>query len=99
MWLATEALIFGLFANGLNLLLGYGGLISFGHAAYFGIGGYACTLLLKKAGLSMGLGIILCPSYCSFRRAYNRVVLCSTYQSLFCDAHHGICPIDLGYCF
>jgi branched-chain amino acid transport system permease protein len=60
-WLATEALIFGLFANGLNLLLGYGGLISFGHAAYFGIGGYACTLLLKKAGLSMGLGIAFAP--------------------------------------
>src|SRR5581483_100599 len=34
----------------LNLLLGYTGLVSFGHAAYFGIGAYACALLMKSAG-------------------------------------------------
>src|SRR5437660_897147 len=36
-----------LFAVSLNLLLGYGGLVSFGHAAYFGIGAYACGILMK----------------------------------------------------
>ncbi len=36
--LATQVLIFGLFALGFNLLYGYTGLLSFGHAAYYGLG-------------------------------------------------------------
>ena len=40
----------GLFAVAFNLLLGYGGMVSFGHAAFYGLGAYACGLLLKKAG-------------------------------------------------
>jgi branched-chain amino acid transport system permease protein len=39
--LLTEILIYALFAMSLNLMVGYGGLISFGHAAYFAIGAYA----------------------------------------------------------
>ena len=37
----TDFLIFGLFALSLDLILGYGGMVSFGHAAYLGIGAYA----------------------------------------------------------
>lgn len=37
----TEVLIFGIFAMSLDLLIGYTGLVSFGHAAFFGIGAYA----------------------------------------------------------
>ncbi|MDE3011687.1 MAG: branched-chain amino acid ABC transporter permease [Pseudomonadota bacterium] len=40
--LAMEMLCFALFASAFNLLLGYGGLLSFGHAAFFGIGAYVC---------------------------------------------------------
>ena len=43
--LATKAAIFALAGVGLNLCLGYGGLVSFGHAAFFGIGGYAAAIL------------------------------------------------------
>ena len=43
----TEACIWSLFAVAFNLLMGYGGLISFGQAAYLGIGGYTTGLLLK----------------------------------------------------
>lgn len=43
--LVMEVLIFGLFAMSLNLLLGYGGLPSLGHAAYFGVAGYTVALL------------------------------------------------------
>ena len=43
----TEAFIWSLFAVAFNLLMGYGGLISFGQAAYLGIGGYTAGLLLK----------------------------------------------------
>ncbi len=61
--LTTEILIFVLFALSLNVLLGYSGNISFGHAAYFAIGGYANAILLTTYGLplavSMPLAVIL----------------------------------------
>ena len=47
--LATRAVIFAIAAVGLNLALGYGGLVSFGHAAFFGIGGYAAGILASHA--------------------------------------------------
>jgi len=43
--MATEVLIFALFAMSLDLLLGYTGLASLGHAAFFGVGGYTVALL------------------------------------------------------
>jgi branched-chain amino acid transport system permease protein len=46
--LLTKSLILGLFAMSLNLLMGYTGLGSFGHALYFGIGAYAAALLSLK---------------------------------------------------
>src|ERR671913_1484964 len=48
--LATDIAILALFAMSLNLLLGYTGLVSFGHAAYFGIGAYTCAILMRTAG-------------------------------------------------
>ena len=44
-------LIGSVFALSLNLLLGYTGLLSFGHAVYFGLGAYGVALLMDKAGL------------------------------------------------
>ena len=46
-FLLTEILIFGLFAASLDLLLGYSGLPSLGHAAFYGVGGYAAGLLAQ----------------------------------------------------
>lgn len=51
--LLTEILIFSLFALSFNLLFGYTGLLSFGHAAFFGLGGYAAALAIQHMGLSM----------------------------------------------
>jgi branched-chain amino acid transport system permease protein len=52
--MAVEILYFGLFAVSFNLLFGYAGLLSFGHAAGFGIGGYTVGLALKHlAGLPL----------------------------------------------
>ena len=45
--MVVEMLYFGLFAVSFNLLFGYAGLLSFGHAATFGVGGYTLGLLLK----------------------------------------------------
>jgi len=53
-----RALCFALFACAFNLLLGYTGLLSFGHAAFFGIAGYATGWIMKTTGLSPGLGIL-----------------------------------------
>lgn len=47
--LATRVVIFAIAGIGLNLALGYGGLVSFGHAAFFGLGGYACGILASHA--------------------------------------------------
>ena len=43
-------MIWGIFATGYNILLGVTGILSFGHAAFFGLSGYATGLLLVKAG-------------------------------------------------
>ena len=47
-YIGTQALIFAIFAMSLDLLLGYAGLASFGHAAFFGVGAYACALLALR---------------------------------------------------
>ncbi len=49
----TEIIIFSLFAMSFNLLFGYTGLLSFGHAAFFGLGGYAMALLAQHYHISM----------------------------------------------
>jgi branched-chain amino acid transport system permease protein len=49
-FLATQVAILSLFAVSYNLLLGSTGLVSFGHAAYFGLGSYACGILMKEHG-------------------------------------------------
>ena len=60
LFLSTEALIFAIAAVSLNLLVGYTGLISFGHAAFFGLGGYSVALLLTHTGIqNFGLVMLL----------------------------------------
>jgi branched-chain amino acid transport system permease protein len=48
MQLLTKVLIMAIFAMSLDLLVGYTGLVSFGHAAYFGLAGYALALMAPK---------------------------------------------------
>src|SRR5215469_10893153 len=60
--LATQVLVYGLFALGFNLLYGYTGLLSFGHAAFFGLGAYGAGITLAKLGwhsvwLAVGVGL------------------------------------------
>lgn len=61
LFIAIEVLAFALYAVSFNVLLGYGGMLSFGHAAFFGIGGYAAALVLKKAGLPPMVAFALVP--------------------------------------
>ena len=51
--LSTEILVYALFALSLNVIIGFSGNVSFGHAAYFAIGGYANAILLTTYGWSL----------------------------------------------
>lgn len=59
--LLLDIIISALFAVSLHFMMGPGGMNSFGHAAYFGLGAYGAALLIKAAALSMGLSIALAP--------------------------------------
>ena len=59
--LLTEIAIIGLFATAFNLLMGFGGMVSFGHAAYFALGAYTAALLVKKAGWPVLLALPVSP--------------------------------------
>jgi branched-chain amino acid transport system permease protein len=57
----TEIAIVALFATAFNLLMGYGGMVSFGHAAYFALGAYAAALVVKRLDLPMLAGLAAAP--------------------------------------
>lgn len=67
--LLQEILIWGIFAMSLDLLMGYAGMVSFGHSAFFGIGGYVAALALAESpglvsalvlpALAAGLGALV----------------------------------------
>jgi branched-chain amino acid transport system permease protein len=57
----TEIAIVALFATAFNLLMGFGGMVSFGHAAYFALGAYAAALLVKQAAWPMPLALAASP--------------------------------------
>ena len=72
-FLATDIIIFAMFATSLNLLLGVAGLVPFGHAAYFGIGAYVCAIFMKDlsvpflaAWLAGGVGGALFAAFFGF---------------------------------
>ena len=54
-----KALCFALFACAFNLLIGYGGLVSFGHALYFGWASYLCAYAAKSWGLTPELSLLI----------------------------------------
>jgi len=54
-----KVLCFALFACAFNLMIGYVGLLSFGHAAYFGMGSYVAAWTVKHWGISAEVAIIL----------------------------------------
>jgi branched-chain amino acid transport system permease protein len=62
--LITKIMIFALAASSLNLILGYGGMVSFGHAAFFGVGAYTSAILTREGVTSAWViwptAIVLC---------------------------------------
>ncbi|GAB3664958.1 branched-chain amino acid ABC transporter ATP-binding protein/permease [Ramlibacter alkalitolerans] len=65
--LATRILVFAIAATSLNLLLGYAGMVSLGHAAFMGLGAYASGLLLSEGqqGLALHLAVTVAVTACA----------------------------------
>jgi ABC-type branched-subunit amino acid transport system ATPase component/ABC-type branched-subunit amino acid transport system permease subunit len=61
LFLGTEALVLALWAVSYNLMLGYTGMVSFAHAAYYGVGAYTVALLFKRYHLPVLEGLVLAP--------------------------------------
>ncbi|MQA11610.1 MAG: branched-chain amino acid ABC transporter permease [Pseudonocardiaceae bacterium] len=57
--IASLAAIYVIMATSLNLLLGYSGLLSLGHQAFFGLGAYTSAILCTELGVPMLLGVVL----------------------------------------
>jgi branched-chain amino acid transport system permease protein len=57
--LAVEIVTWGLFAVALDLLLGFLGMLSFGHAAFWGTGGYAAGIVARQLGLAFPLAALI----------------------------------------
>ena len=64
--LLTDMLIFALFAASLHFIMGPGGMYSFGHAAYFGLGAYAAGMLVLREKFPMELALALAPFAAGF---------------------------------
>src|SRR5438309_1175334 len=60
-WILVEILAFALFAASLHLLMGTGGMVSFGHAAAFGLGAYGAALLVQWAKVPMLVAFAAAP--------------------------------------
>lgn len=64
---AVRVLIFALMSIGWNIMSGFGGMFSFGHAAYFGLGGYVSAWLLVERGVSpwvgMAVGMVVAAAF------------------------------------
>ena len=62
--LAIESIILAVFAMSLDLIMGYAGIASFGHAAFFGVGGYALGVIIKYITPSIWLAFLVVPVIC-----------------------------------
>src|ERR1700735_3762290 len=79
--LAANILIYGLYALGFNLVYGYLGLLSFGHAALFGTGAYFCGIAIVHFGLpwyaaiALGIvgGVLMAGAQCVYYLFYQAV--------------------------
>nr|WP_031336822.1 ABC transporter permease [Rhodopseudomonas sp. B29] len=59
----SEILVFVLFASSLHFMMTVGGLASFGHAAYFGLGAYGAAFAVKFLGAPMGVALLIGPLF------------------------------------
>jgi len=63
---AGKIVVFAIAATSLNLVLGYGGMVSFGHAAFFGLGAYATGVLVSEGVLNAGMHLLATVALTAF---------------------------------
>ena len=90
-----QALCFALVACAFNLLIGYGGLLSFGHAMFLGTAGYCSAHALKVWGLEPTLGILVGTAGRLPARRHHRLYLDPPPGHLFLDDHAGAVAASL----
>jgi branched-chain amino acid transport system permease protein len=73
--LATQALIFGLFALSINVLAGYGGMITLGQAGFIGVAGYGVAILTTQQGWPLGPAIAGALALCVLAAAFFGLLL------------------------
>jgi branched-chain amino acid transport system permease protein len=73
--LATQALIFGLFALSINVLAGYGGMITLGQAGFIGVAGYGVAILTTKEGWPLGAAVAGALVLCVLAAAFFGLLL------------------------
>ena len=79
--LLIDIACYALFAVSLHFIMGPAGMVSFGHAAYFGLGAYAGAVLFKRAGLPMEAALVLAPCCAG---------LCAVVYGWFCVRLSGV---------
>jgi len=80
--LATEIIIWGLFALGYNVCLGYTGMLSFGHAAYFGMGAYTTGIVLIRLWENVWFGLF-CGLFAGMITAFILGYLCIKRRGIY----------------
>ena len=93
--MASQVLIYALFALSINMMLGYGGMVSLGHAAYLGIAGYAC-ILLTIAGYDQLTAAILAVALSTAGRGVLRRAVAARAGARLHHDHAGARPDRLG---
>ena len=106
--LMQRFVIFGIFAIGFNILFGLTGYLSFGHAAFLGVGSYAAVWMFKLLSMNVLPAIVLAVimsglfalliGYVSLRRSgiYFSILTLAFAQMMFALAYSGLTPITGG---
>jgi branched-chain amino acid transport system permease protein len=89
-FIGIEVVVFALYAATFNLLFGFGGMLPFGHAAFFGLGAYTVAVLIKKAGLAPAIALAASPVVAA---------LASAVVAIFCVRLTGIYLGMLSFAF
>ena len=90
--IAARVLVFALAAMSLNILLGFTGVMSFGHAAYFGLGAYGAGLFLKYVAASTPLAMLAGTLLARHRRHAVRPAAGAPPRRLFRHGDHRLRP-------
>ena len=103
---ATEVVVFAMACMALNILVGYTGLVSFGHGAWFGLAAYAAGLLQRNLmpgsffGATLAAMFIVAAVAAAFGSLVLRrrgVLFFAAHARLVCDALFGFLPLDGRY--